>query len=347
MKYLFLIIFTLSFFMVGCSKKEEKPIVNKSQFVTDTSGLKTTPLSNPNEPFTFRYNYEKGKSYNYRVSSIASDIETMKAESTITQTFKQNSIYNLELTPTETDQGGTMEMNAVINSIKIDAQVQGQSLSYQSGTVKDSTEKLKFAEYEALTKSAFSVRISKLGEILEIMRVDKILNKYFSINAQANAMNPEQKSALRMKFIEGLLRPIFVQIFKPIPDHSVAKDSIWTYTQAPAEAMVFKMDNTNVYKIINLEKLDNDKIAIIDGTIKTVITGNNKATDRGVSYDFTKPVLNASGKIYFDITKGVIIKSNVKTKTATHFTMEAPTPKGKQKGERWGTTENSYIAELL
>jgi hypothetical protein len=160
-------------------------------------------------------------------------------------------------------------------------------------------------------------------------------------------MNPEQKSAIRMKFIEGLLRPIFLQIFKPIPDHNMAKDSIWTYTQAPAEAMVFKLDNTNVYKVLSLEKLGDDKVAIIDGAIRSVISGNNKATDRGVSYDFTKPVISASGKIYFDITKGVIIKSNVKTKTVTHFTMEAPTPKGKQKGERWGTTENNYIAELL
>ena len=89
------------------------------------------------------------------------------------------------------------------------------------------------------------------------------------------------------------------------------------------------------------------KLQLLKASIKTVITGNNKAVNQGVSYDFTKPVITASGKIYFDITKGGIIKSKVNTKTNMHFTMEAPSPKGIQKGERWGTTENIYVTELL
>lgn len=346
MKYLFLFILSITLFSIGCSKKET-PVVNKNQFVTDTSEIKTVPISNPNESFTFKYNYEKGKKYHYRISSTASDIETMKADSTVTQTVKQNSIYNIELSPTETDQGGTMEISAVINSIKIDAQMGGERITYQSGTVKDTAEKIKYSQYEALVQNPFSIRISRLGEILEIMRVDKIVSKFFEINPKANAMNTEQKSAVRMNFIEGLLRPLFVQIFKPIPDHSTAKDSIWTVTQPPAEALVFKLENTNIFKVANLEKLDNDKIAIIDASIKSVVTGNNKAVDRGVSYDFTKPVINATGKIYFNLDKGVIIKAKVSTKTTTHFLMEAPSAKGKQKGERWGTTENMYVTELL
>jgi hypothetical protein len=347
MKYLYLFIITISFLFAGCSKKEEKPLVNKNQYATDTSGLKTIPVSNPNESFSLKYTYEKGKKYHYRISSFSSDIETMKAESTMTQNFKQNSIYILELSPLETDQEGTIEISAVISSIKIDAWVDGQKLTYESGTVKDSTEKIKYSQYEALAKNPFSIRISKLGEILEIMRVDKILSKFFEINVKANAMNSEQKAALRMNFIEGLLRPLFVQIFRQIPDHSIAKDSTWSIAQPPVEAMVFKLENKNIYKVSSLEKLGDDKIAIIDGSIKSVITGNNKAVDRGVSYDFTKPDVNASGKIYFDISKGVIMKSKVITKTNTHVTMEAPSPKGIQKGERWGTTENTYVAELL
>jgi Family of unknown function (DUF6263) len=346
MKYLFLIIFTISF-LTGCSKKEEKPLVNKNQFATDTSGLKTVPVSNPNEAFSLKYTYQKGKKYQYRISSFSSDMETMKTDSTMTQNFKQNSVYILELTPLETDQEGTFEISAVISSIKIDAWMDGQKITYESGAVKDSTEKIKYSQYEALAKNPFSIRVSKLGEILEIMRVDKILSKFFEINVKANAMNSEQKAALRMNFIEGLLRPIFVQIFRQIPNHGLAKDSTWSITQPTVEAMVFKIENKNVYQISNLEKLGDDKIAIIEGTIKTAITGNNKAVDKGVSYDFTKPVVTASGKIYFDITKGVIMKSKVNTKTNTHFTMEAPSPKGTQKGERWGTTENTYIAELL
>ena len=43
----------------------------------------------------------------------------------------------------------------------------------------------------------------------------------------------------------------------------------------------------------------------------------------------------------------MIMKSKVITKTNTHVTMEAPSPKGIKKGERWGTRENTYVAELL
>jgi len=347
MKYLFLLIITTFFLFAGCSKKDEKPLTNKNQFATDTSEIKTIPVSNPNEPFSLKYTFEKGKKYQYRISSISSDIETMKTDSTRSQNFKQNSVYIIDLSPLETDQEGTIEISAVINSIKIDAWMDGNKLTYESGTVKDSAEKIKYSQYEALVKNPFSIRVSKIGEILEIMRVDKIVSRFLELNVKASAMNSEQKSSLKMNFIDGLIRPLFIQIFRQIPDHSIAKDSTWSITQRPAEAMVFKLENTNIYKISSLEKLGNDKIAIIDGSIKTVITGNNKADNKGVSYNFTKPAITASGKIYFDINKGVIIKSKVNTKTIMHFTMEAPSPKGTERGERWGTTENIYIAELL
>ena len=348
MKKLFLFIITAFFLFGGCSKKEEKPIANKNQFITDTSAIKTVPVSNPNESFSLKYAFEKGKKYQYRISSISSDIESMKTDSTKrNQNIKQSSVYILQLSPLDTDQDGTIEINAEISSIKIDALMDGQKISYESGTVKDSTDKTKYAQYEALAKNPFGIRVSKIGEILEIMRVDKIVNKFFELNAKANAMSSEQKAGLKANFINELLRPLFVQIFRQIPDHSIAKDSTWSITQPPAEAMVFKMETKNIYTISSLEKLGDDKIAIIDGNIKTNITGNNKAVNQGVSYDFSKPVITASGKIYFDITKGMIIKSKVNTKTIMHFTLEAPSPKGTRKGERWGTTENIYVAELL
>jgi len=347
MKHLFLFIITISFLFAGCSKKEEKPLANKNQFATDTSEIKTVPVSNPNEPFSLKYIFEKGKKYQYRISSISSDFETIKTDSTRNQNSKQNSVYILELSPLETDQEGTIEISAVINSIKIEAWRDGEKITYESGTVKDSTEKIKYSQYEALVKIPFSIRISKIGEILEIIRVDKIVSKFFELNVKASAMSSEEKASLKMNFIDGLLRPLFVQIFRPIPDHGIAKDSNWTIAQRPTEAIVFKLESKNIYKISSLEKLGDDKIAIIDGSIKTVISGDNKAVNQGVSYDFTKPVITASGKIYFDITKGAIIKSKVNTKTIMHFKMEAPSPKGIQKGERWGTTENIYITELL
>ena len=70
MKYFFLFIITISFINCGMFKKRRKPLVNKNQYATDTSEIKTIPVSNPNEPFSLKYIYEKGKKYNYRISAF-------------------------------------------------------------------------------------------------------------------------------------------------------------------------------------------------------------------------------------------------------------------------------------
>jgi len=346
MKYLFLLI-SITFLFTGCSKKDAQPVVNKNQFIADTSDIKTSPADNPNEAFLLKYSYEKGKKYNYRVSLVSSDKQVMKTDTTVTQSVKQNTYYLMEITPTEIDQDGVMEINAVINSSKVDALANGQKFSYESGLVKDSTDKVKFAEYECLLKNPFSIRVSKTGEILEIFRADKIANRFIELKGYADSLNTDQKTGVRKNIVEGLLRPLMTQLFRQVPGHNVAKDSIWTIPQPATQMMVFSVQNTNVYKIADLEKYNNDKVALISGTLNTVITGNNKATNQGISYNFTKPVTSAGGKIYFDITKGYVIKSTTNTKIESHVSMEGPTPKGKQKGERSETVENMYVVELL
>jgi hypothetical protein len=240
-----------------------------------------------------------------------------------------------------------MEINAIINSAKVEALANGQKFSYESGSVKDSLEKVKFAEYECLIKNPFSIRVSKTGEILEIFRSDKITNRFLELKGYADSLNSDQKSGIRKNMVDGLLKPLMNQIFRQVPAHSVAKDSSWHYQQPATQMMVFNVQNTNNYKIQSLEKYNDDRVAIVSGSINTLITGNNKTVNQGVSYNFSKPVTNAGGKIYFNITKGYVIKSKTFTSIESHVSMEGPSPKGKQKGERSETVTNMYIIELL
>ena len=346
MKHLFLFII-IAILFTGCSKKEDKPITSKNQYAADTLDIKTSPVDNPNEAFSLKYSYEKGKKYNYRVNLISSDKQIMKTDTTISQVVKQNTSYLLEITPVEIDQDGTMELNAVINSSKVDAQANGQKLTYESGAVNNPTDKVKFAEYECLIKNPFSLRVSKTGEILEIFRADKITNKFLELKGYADSVTADQKTGIRKNMVEGLLKPLMNQLFRQVPVHTVAKDSSWTYQQPATQMMVFNVQNTNNYRILNLEKLDNDKVAVISGSMNTVITGNNKAVNQGVTYNFSKPVTSAGGKIYFDVTKGYVIKSTTNTRIESHVSMEGPSPKGKQKGERSEIVENTYVVELL
>jgi hypothetical protein len=346
MKYLFLFI-TFILIFAGCSKKEPQPVVNKNQYSVDTSDIKTTPVDNPNEAFTLKYSYEKGKKYEYVISLISSDFQSMKTDTTISQSVKQNTNYLVEITPVEIDQDGTMELNAVINSAKVEADANGKRIKYESGVSKDSLDKLKFAEYECLIKNPFSIRVSKAGEILDIFRADKITNKFLELKGYADSLNADQKAGVRKNMVEGLLRPLMNQIFRQVPGHTLAKDSTWSYPQPANQMMVFSVQNTNNYKILNLEKYNSDKLAVITGSMTTTITGNNKAVNQGVSYNFSKPVTSAGGKIYFDITKGCIIKSKTYTSIKSNVSMEGPSPKGRQKGNRSEAVENTYIVQLL
>ena len=343
--YLLLLVSLL--FVTGCSKKEDKPVDNKNLYNVDSSDIKTKPVDNPNESFTLFYNYEKGTKYSYKLSSISIDDQEMKAGTVIKQSVKQNIIYLLELTPTQKDQDGTLELDVTINKVKLDAQANGQNFSFESGSVKDSANRVQYAEYEALAKNTFSVRVSKKGEILDIFRADKISNRYIQLKGYSDSLNAEQKNMVRTNMIQGALRPILIQLFRQVPDHNIAKDSTWTLVQPASQFMSFSLQNTNLFKIQNLEQFNDDKVAVIDAGLSTVVTGNTKVTDRGVSYNFTKPVTHADGKIYYNISKGYIIKSKTQTKVNIFYTMEAPTPKGKQKGERKETIQNINIVEML
>jgi hypothetical protein len=132
-----------------------------------------------------------------------------------------------------------------------------------------------------------------------------------------------------------------------MPEQKLAKDSTWSYPQPPIPMIVFQINFTNKYKIKQLEKLNDSRIAVIEAGMDYNVTGNNRLEERGVIYNFKKPVSTGEGLIYFDIDKGRIHKSKTKSYTETSFTFDANTPKGKQKGSRKESVTNVNILELL
>ncbi len=89
----FLIIIFLGFLIAGCGKKTEE----KKTSGIDTTAIKTSPVENPNEQFVFRYKFEKGKHYNYKLASFTEDKQTVKADTTFSDQVKQSIIYGLDI----------------------------------------------------------------------------------------------------------------------------------------------------------------------------------------------------------------------------------------------------------
>ncbi len=334
--------------LFGCGKKSgEKSEDLSAKMVTDTSAIKAVPVQNADQKFNLQYKFQKGVVYRYRMTQSTEDNLTIKTDTSISQSLNQSIIYIFDLNLSNVDKDGVMEFSCSIPSIKLNADANGQKFFYQSGVTKDTTELKKYTQYEALINNPFGVRVGKSGGVIEVFRADKIADKFLALSKPQTQPTEQQKNTLRSNIVESVLKPLMSQIFRDIPSNTLAKDSSWTYEQPAAPFMVFKLQNTNTYKITGLEKYNADTLAVVDAGLESVITGNTKFEERGATYNFKKPETSANGTIYFDITKGCIRKANLKTDIHIFFTMEAPTPKGKQKGSKDEVITTSNVLELL
>ncbi len=345
----FLVILFLSTIIFGCSKKAtDTPADLKAKLKVDTTAIKTSPIDNPNQKFNLSYKFEKGKSYQYRIASFSEDNFIIKADTNVTKKIKQSVIYIVNVDLQNQDKDGVMEFTCEIKSILFNASDGGQMMMYNSGDANDSTELERYAQYASLINNPFGIRVGKAGGILEIFRADKIVNKFLELNKKpSTSVNQEQRDYLNNTITQGSLKPLVTQLFRELPTNTVAKDSSWSFTQPASPFLIFKLENTNLFKVSGLEKYNSDTVAILNAGLKTVVSGDTKYEERGAKFNFTKPVTSADGAIYFNVSKGCVQKSNIKTRIHIYFTMEAPSPKGMQKGNKTEDITNTNIVELL
>jgi len=344
-----IIILALVMLLFGCDNKktaeEQSEEINLTQ--VDSSDLVTTEVEDEDESFFIRYKFNEGESLNYRLTVISESEQNIEADTSIAQSFKQTIKYAINFQVTELDEDSVAEIKCTISAINLDADLNGEKVTYKSGSTLDSLDVIKFAEYEALVNNQFRLRVSSLGEVKDVYRVDKIFNKYLDLRNAQDSLNTEQKDAVKNDLVNAVLKPLMGQIIRVMPGKQMGKDSSWTYEKAAMPMMVFQVQYTNLYTVENLELLDGEKLAVINGTIKTNVTGDPNYSEQGINYVFEKPVSSASGKVYFNLDKGLVQKSKTETRLETAYTMEMPTPQGLMKGSTKEVIINKNILELL
>ena len=287
---------------------------------------------------------EKGTKYNFRLTAISKDEQTITTkDTTMTQAMDQTMTYNISFTPTSIDEDSTAEMRALINSVKVDGNVGNEQVHYQSGVTKDSADIDKYAQYESLVQIPFDIRISKIGEVLDIFKTDKIVDKLLEIKGYTDSLKSDEKAKLKNDITQSVLRPMIGQVFRKLPLEKMAKDSSWKVEQAVTQIMVFQTKNTSVFNVTGIEKLNGDLIADIEAGLKTSFTGKNKLTDRGINYEFQNPVTSGGGKIFYNVTKGLVQKSRLSTSILLSYKMES----AGQKGSKQEKISNTNILEYL
>jgi len=328
--------------LAGCQKKTDKPAANKPNAATETA-LKA--IDNPNQGFFLRYKFTKDKKYQFRLTNISTSSQYIKADTAINQQAKQQIIYVVDVTAKEIDKDSTAELSINISKIDMTVEAGGKTIKYQAGHVAD---KKKYAEFEALLNNPFNVTVSKTGEVTDVFRVDRIVNSLVEIGGGTGKVTTEQKNMIKQQVIESGLKPILVQLFRKVPYNAIAKDTTWENPQPAGKYLSYVIQPANKFKIANLQLLGSDKVAVIDAGLTAKIKGQEKVSEKGISYDIKKPIVYGEGSVYFNISKGMIQKSKTSSRTEMNISMEGPSPKGgKQKLTRKEVTDTMNILELL
>lgn len=346
-KFLFIVVSILVFISCGKNNQPEQKLSEKDKYSFDSTDIKTEGVDNSGKPFLMQYNFKKGDKYMYRLTTISDNTQKLLLDTAVTSRVDQKIVYLLDLEIKDVDKDGIVEAEMKMSSIKLDAQANGQSFSFEAGKDLDSTKIVQFAEFQAMFNNPFSLRFNKQGEVLEVYKVDKISDKFLEIKGAKDTISAQDKNLIKMDLINSILNPLVTQIIRKFPDKEVYKDSTWEIHQNPISMMVYQINYVNKYKLESVEKLKDDRIAVIDAGITFTYKGNPKVTQETVTYNFEKPISTAEGKIFFDVDKGLQIKSKTKTRLQITYSMEANTPKGKQKGTRTDIVGNTNIIELL
>ncbi len=339
------VLIALVFIACGDKNKDEIPKIDSKLYNYDSTGFKTEPV-NDNSTFELGYRFDKGEKILYRLVSISETAQKIITDTTLTNNIKQEIIYLIEFEPKSIESDGTVEAEVKIVGLKLNADVNGEKMGFDAVNEKDTLQIQLYAEFAAMLNNPFSMRFSEYGEISEIFRVDKISNRFLQLR-DADTVDAQTKNMIKDEIVNSVLKPLMGQLIRKVTNKVLAVDSTWSAPQPPVPMMVFQINYTNKYRVAGIEKFNDNKLAVIDAGMDYSVEGETKINERGVNYNFNKPVSKGEGKIYFNISKGRIQKARTTSSTSFSFTMEADTPQGRQKGKREEFVSNTNILELV
>lgn len=343
--------FVLILFAVlgGCTKKNGKATEGKqTQNLVDTTAYNNLEKVNlGNEKVTLHYQFKPGEKFSYKLTTLSTTDQTVQADSTLKSKTTQTIIYQFDFTVLKVDKDNNAYMSTTISSLKIDADVNGQKITYDSKAQNSPEVKSKFIEYETITNTPYNVEIDTDGNIVDVTGLDKMVEKLNSMQPSNQKLKPEQKAQVKTSIAQAALKPVTQLVFKELPNRPVGKDSVWTRTY-PGNLAVFQMQNSAKYKVDNFVKINEVRAAKVIASLTAKTTGNKKGSDSGVNYEFSDPVVSGGGVMLFNIDSGKIIKAETSTRVELSVQLETKDSSQKtKKTTRKDITTNKNIIELI
>ena len=351
--YLFIttIIFIISIVSCGSNSDKKNEKENKDKIVNQNDSsdiISSTPYEvKKDEVFNLAYKFNTGDSFKYRLTTTTSTSQNVVADSTIANMFNQKIIQILDFNTISVEHDTIAQLKCTITDIDVNRNIDGKTSSYKAGENPDSTKLNQFMEYAGILNNPFNVKVSTHGRIIDISNTNKLVNKFEKLMKLKKPLTKEEQKTLQNNFEESFLKPMMTQIFREIPDKELKIGSTWNKSVPPSQILGFKFSYNNTFNLDNIEKVKEDRIAEITGKSNITIEGKTKQVDRGVEYNFEKPLVSASGKLFFNIDKGLLYKSATGTNLEFNFSSQMIGPKGLIKANTNRKINNQNVAELL
>lgn len=326
----------------GCSKNANSDTPSKK---IDTNNLEKVDIGA--EKVNLNYKFSKGDKLKYSLTTKSKNEETVIADSTVKSKADQTLTYIFDCEVIDVDEDNVAELSLVVSSINFDIEINGQKIHFDTKKKLTEEEKQKFLEYITLYNSPFRIRMNNHGEIIEVSRVEKMVDKMNSMSPQKQTLTTEQRAAYAKQLAESAIRPITQMLFREFPTNALAKDSSWE-RKFPQPIGSMTMENIAKFTVKDFVKIDGNKSAKISAFLSAKFSGKKEGTENGITYNFGDPKISGDGTILFDYESGKLIKADTGTTMEMTITMKGKDSLQRIKQtKRITTSTNRNIVELL
>jgi hypothetical protein len=342
---------TFMFFQCGSESEESNELKQPQTELSDGNPPELQPQMDHevlnDVRFHLAYNFEEGKEFQYRLTTLSTTERDVESDSVMIDRFEQKitRILNFKILSVEKDKFADIE--CTISKVYVDVDLNNQKVSYESGVTSNKEELKKFVEHEGIVNNPFQFRITKHGEILDISGVESISDRYLELSGLKDSIRVEDKPVMAGEIRNSLLRPLIGQVLREFPEKELGVESTWEKVIEPASIMIFKIHYTDHFKVNKIEMIGDSKIASISAEATSLIEGEREYTNNSVKYEFSDPLTEAQSNFHFNIDRGLVYKSTIKTDLKLSYRMEIPVADGSKIAKTNEQISNTNIVELL
>jgi anti-sigma28 factor (negative regulator of flagellin synthesis) len=260
---------------------------------------------------TLKWEFQKDKPFYQEMKTTTK--QTMKVTGMeISQTQEQG--FTFSWTPKEQDKDKNWIVNQKIEAIKMDIEMGGNKISYDSLKDTSGTGNPLADFFKALVGSEFKLTISPDMKVLKIEGRDEFMQKL----AKAN---PQMEPLLKQILSDDALKQMADPAFAAVPNKPVKKGDSWEKTSKLNMGPIGTYDTTYKYTYDGKDgKLDKIKMTT-NLTYQT--PGANAAGNLPFKIkDANLKSKNAEGTIWFDNEKHRLEKSDLKLKLEGKLTID-------------------------